>query len=277
MQSESGGDPYAVLGVSRTVGADELKRAYRKLSMAWHPDRHAGAAEARQQEAARRFTLINAAYVAIGEILRGAAPAPAGGAGQSAVVRHSDARVEAIGAVVNSAALRVVPNLPRHAYRRVTGVVEQILVDTIALGDRAFVLGFEGAFRDAMLVVGMDGTLHDDALKVLDAAVDDLQWRGRGADPATWQSLLRPLEHARGNVQQVSRAGATRGQATPRHFEWELLLRPEPPLVICQGALAFLVLLLLMPMVPLTGTARGLALLGDMAVLGYLTFGPRSS
>src|SRR5579875_593223 len=92
MQSESIDDPYAVLGVSRTVTADDLKRAYRKLSMAWHPDRHAGASEARQQEAAHRFKLINAAYVAIGEILRSEVAAEA--SGQAAVVQQSDVRVE---------------------------------------------------------------------------------------------------------------------------------------------------------------------------------------
>jgi hypothetical protein len=273
MQSESIGDPYAVLGVSRTVNADELKRAYRKLSMAWHPDRHAGASEAQQDEAARRFMLVNAAYVAIGEHLRTTVAADA--AGQSAVVRQSDARVEAIRSVVNSAALRMVPNLPRHAYRRVTGMVEQLLVDTIAIGDRAFILGFEAAVRDAMLVVGMDGTLRAAALKVLDAAVDDLQWRGRGADPMTWQTLLRPLERARGRSQDAA-LPAVQSQA-PQRFEWEALLRPEPPLVICQGALAFLIILLLLPMVPISGAARGVALLCDLAVLSYLTFGPRSA
>jgi hypothetical protein len=275
LQGQGTGDPYAVLGVSRTVNADELKRAYRKLSMAWHPDRHAGASEAHQQEAARRFKLINAAYVAIGEILR-STPA-AGASGQDAVVQQSDARVEAIRAVVNSAALRVAPNLPRPAYLRVTAVVEQLLVDTIAVGERAFVLGFEGALRDAMLMIGMDAILRADALKVLDAAVDDLQWRGRGADPHTWQTLLRPLERARGRADDPPRALGAGHARRPQRFDWEALLRPEPALVVCQGALAILVILLLLPLVPLTSTARGIALFCDLLVLGYLTFGLRST
>ena len=31
-------DPYEVLGVSKDASADEIKRAYRKLSKKYHPD-----------------------------------------------------------------------------------------------------------------------------------------------------------------------------------------------------------------------------------------------
>src|SRR3954471_21835825 len=35
-------DYYDILGVSKTASADEIKRAYRKLAMQHHPDKHGG-------------------------------------------------------------------------------------------------------------------------------------------------------------------------------------------------------------------------------------------
>ena len=50
-------DYYAVLEVSRDANGDEIKRAYRKLAMKYHPDRNPGDAEAEN-----RFKEINEAY-----------------------------------------------------------------------------------------------------------------------------------------------------------------------------------------------------------------------
>ncbi len=50
-------DYYETLGVARGADADEMKRAYRKLAMEYHPDRNSGDAGAEQ-----KFKEINEAY-----------------------------------------------------------------------------------------------------------------------------------------------------------------------------------------------------------------------
>lgn len=50
-------DPYKVLGVSPNASDEDIKKAYRKLAMKYHPDRNPGDAEA-----ARKMQEINEAY-----------------------------------------------------------------------------------------------------------------------------------------------------------------------------------------------------------------------
>ncbi len=33
-------DYYEILGLNRTVGEDEIKKAYRRAALEWHPDRN---------------------------------------------------------------------------------------------------------------------------------------------------------------------------------------------------------------------------------------------
>lgn len=84
-------DYYDILGVSKGVSADEIKKAYRKQALEWHPDKHKDNKEA----AEKRFKEINEAYQILSDSQKrqaydqfghsafspGGAPAGAGGFG----------------------------------------------------------------------------------------------------------------------------------------------------------------------------------------------------
>jgi DnaJ-class molecular chaperone len=54
----SANDYYSTLGISKSATADEIKKAYRKQALEWHPDRHPNEKEV----AEKRFKEINEAY-----------------------------------------------------------------------------------------------------------------------------------------------------------------------------------------------------------------------
>lgn len=55
-------DYYEVLGVAKTATEQEIKSAYRKLAIAYHPDKHLNDTEAQKKEAEEKFKEASEAY-----------------------------------------------------------------------------------------------------------------------------------------------------------------------------------------------------------------------
>lgn len=56
-------DYYGILGITKNVSDAEIKKAYRKLAMQYHPDRNPG----KEKWANEKFTEINEAYGVLGD------------------------------------------------------------------------------------------------------------------------------------------------------------------------------------------------------------------
>ncbi len=55
-----GQDYYKILGVSRTATEDEIKKAYRKMALKYHPDKNTSpGAEEKFKEVAEAYDVLN--------------------------------------------------------------------------------------------------------------------------------------------------------------------------------------------------------------------------
>ena len=62
-----GRDYYTVLGVSRDADASDLKKAYHKAAITWHPDKWASASEPERKAAESRFKDLADAYAVLSD------------------------------------------------------------------------------------------------------------------------------------------------------------------------------------------------------------------
>jgi DnaJ-class molecular chaperone len=63
-------DYYKVLGVARDANANDIKQAFRKLALEFHPDRHAQSSIQSQESAGRRFRQVSEAYEVLSDNLK---------------------------------------------------------------------------------------------------------------------------------------------------------------------------------------------------------------
>lgn len=90
-------DYYEVLGVSKSASADEIKKAYRKIALQYHPDRNPGNTEAEEKfkEAAEAYDVLSnadkkAQYDRFGHAATGAGGGGYGGYGPQGGMRMED-------------------------------------------------------------------------------------------------------------------------------------------------------------------------------------------
>jgi len=60
-------DYYKILGIGRSATEKELKRAYHKMAVQYHPDKYAAKSEADAAEADKKFKEIARAYEVLGD------------------------------------------------------------------------------------------------------------------------------------------------------------------------------------------------------------------
>ncbi|KAJ0088014.1 hypothetical protein Patl1_32439 [Pistacia atlantica] len=62
-------DHYRVLGSNRNATREEIKEAFRKLAVKYHPDKHSQSAKAVREDATFRFKQVSEAYEGLSDDL----------------------------------------------------------------------------------------------------------------------------------------------------------------------------------------------------------------
>ena len=63
-------DLYAVLSLQRDATVESIKKAYRRLALVYHPDKHASASDQAKEDASNKFQQIGFAYAVLSDSKR---------------------------------------------------------------------------------------------------------------------------------------------------------------------------------------------------------------
>lgn len=58
---------YAILGVAPNASLEDIRKAYKREALQWHPDRHSAASQEQQHTVAERFKAVSEAYEILSE------------------------------------------------------------------------------------------------------------------------------------------------------------------------------------------------------------------
>ena len=60
-------DYYKILGIDRSASQDDIKKAYRRAAVKWHPDKFTSKSEKERKQAEDKFKEIGAAYAILSD------------------------------------------------------------------------------------------------------------------------------------------------------------------------------------------------------------------
>ncbi len=185
-------DPFGVLGVAPTATATEVRRAYYRLSLKWHPDHHMQAGPEAIARAEAIFKSVNHAFVVASQILQtGVQATPV----QVRQRTQQEVQLATVAHAVTQSRLMMVAQywaLNPYTYRRDVEITRLILSDAVVFGARAFPRGFDTDLPTILREQSL-ASEEEHVRALLTEAMQLIIDRAQETDVAAWETVFRPL------------------------------------------------------------------------------------